>query len=192
MTSLPLVCSRISSNLWRTWKKVTIVTPSQFSRPSWRWWFEHHRNPCQLLPMWQTDGWWSTWIHLGIRCSSILLSILWGILSIAPFKGGVWMSSKVIRCTSCGNLSRTEYSCGCYWCLECCDACPCNYYIYGSPAGCDLHAEEVEEWTMMFRTMSNGIRRWVQWFEMGESSLSHLARQENVGSDLMVGITEFD
>ena len=49
------------------------------------------------------------------------------------------MSSKVIRCTSCGNLSRTEYSCGCYWCLECCDACPCNYVsCYGSPAfGCD-------------------------------------------------------
>jgi hypothetical protein len=40
--------------------------------------------------------------------------------------------------------------------------------------------------------MSSGIRRWVLWFEMGESSLSHLARQENVGSDLMVGITEFD
>jgi hypothetical protein len=55
------------------------------------------------------------------------------------------MSSKVIQCASCDNISKTEYSCGCYWCSECCDACPCASYLYSNQFGCDVHAQEVEE-----------------------------------------------
>jgi hypothetical protein len=54
------------------------------------------------------------------------------------------MSSKIVQCEECGNTSKTLYACGCYWCDECCDACPCPSYLYHDQVGCDLSAEEVE------------------------------------------------